>query len=87
MKASSDYLNPATKVLDKGDQKDDIKIVENISGGAATATGIKEKGKSGLQLSREHGITLNPAKLRISKTIEVGGFIMKSKNEESTRNS
>ena len=52
--------------------------------GAATATGIKEKVKSVLQLCRENGITLNPAKFKISRTIEVRGLEIGSKYEEST---
>ena len=42
MKPSSDYFNPATKMLEEGEQKYDSKIVDNVSGAAAIATGIKE---------------------------------------------
>ena len=43
IKPSSDHLKPATKILKEGEQKDNIKIVDDVAGGAATDAGIKEK--------------------------------------------
>ena len=57
MKPSSDYFNPATKMLEEEAQGDHMIIMDNVAGGAATSSKIKEK-----------------AKLRVSRTIEVGGF-------------
>ena len=71
-------------MLEEEDQKDNIKIVDDVAGGSGTAAGIKEKVKSVLQLCKESGITLNPAKFKISRTIEVGGFEIRSKDDEST---
>ena len=83
MKPSSDYFNPATWMLEEA-KKDNIKIVDIVDRGSVTSAGIKEKVESILQPCRKHGITLNPFKFKISRTIKVGGFKIKSDDEEST---
>ena len=74
MKPSSDYVNPATKMLEEEEQKSNINIVEDVAGGSETAAGIRRKIESILQLFRKNIITLNPSKFNISRSIKVGGF-------------
>ena len=52
-----------------------------LGGGAATALGVRKKVVSLLELCRTNGITLNPDKFCISRSIELGGFEISSSQE------
>ena len=53
-------------------------------GGAETALGVRKKVTKLLDLCRENGITLNPDKFCVSRTIELGGFEISSNHENPT---
>ena len=48
--------------------------MEDVAGGTARSSKIKEKVRNVSQLCRENGIILNPTIFKVSKTNEVRGF-------------
>ena len=43
MKPSSDYFKPATRMLEEGEKYKNLKIMDDVAGGAATSSKIREK--------------------------------------------
>ena len=81
LKPSCDFFNPVTQISESHEHQDNIKIVDDVGGGAATALGVRKKVVSLLELCRQNGITLNPDKFCISRKIELRGFEISSSEE------
>ena len=52
LKPSSDFFNPATQMLEENEQKDNIKLVDDVASGSETVDRIKSKVKSVLEFCR-----------------------------------
>ena len=72
LKPSCDFFNPVTQILEQYEHRHNIKIVNDVGGGEATALGVCKKVISLLKLCQRHGITVNPDKFVISRKIELG---------------
>ena len=65
-------------MLEGNEQRDKIKLVDDVAEESETAREIKRKVWSVFEVCRKNKITLNPAKFCVSRKIEVGGFEISS---------